>query len=44
MGEIYDEDDEAEIELGDDVILNDDGSYDILGNANVDDLVAALAK
>ena len=43
VGEIYDEDDEAEIELGDDVILNDDGSYDILGNANVDDLVAALA-
>ena len=25
------------------MILNDDGSYDILGNANVDDLVAALA-
>ena len=43
VGEIYDEDDEAEILLGDEVILNEDGSYDILGNANVDDVVAALA-
>jgi len=42
VGEIYDEDDEPELELGDDVVRNADGSWALRGSANLEDTAAVL--